>query len=378
MNHLKGSLLVSTPGQAPAPKNLGLPRRIASEYSILIKDAISLLHPKPKDIQRAQLYKKILQGDFEKPFSLATTLADASKKGILLKDIWEELINSDRLDYVSLLLNFKNVLEADISKDSLKIALDKISDEKQAKILKVSPFTFLEAFLNIYNLKSFNASKVRKTIEQVVNVSMDNITFFNDKKSVIASDVSGSMYYPVYKNSKIEFFDIGLFVSMLINARVPDTIAGVFGDVWKILELPEESIPGNLKMFRRITGSVGYSVNAFKVFEWALNEKINADMFLFFTDREIWDGYGQSSDFWNLSGIQNENVMEKAWNKYKSQINPHARLFLFAFAGQSNVPLKILKNEIYLINRWSDRIFDVLEWIENRENALEKINNMVL
>jgi len=49
MNPLKGPLLVSTPGQAPAPKNLGLPRRRASGYSILINEIVNWIKDRVKN-----------------------------------------------------------------------------------------------------------------------------------------------------------------------------------------------------------------------------------------------------------------------------------------------------------------------------------------
>jgi len=50
MNPLKGPLLVSTPGLAPAPKNLGLPRRRASGDAILIKKIICTRCPQGCEI----------------------------------------------------------------------------------------------------------------------------------------------------------------------------------------------------------------------------------------------------------------------------------------------------------------------------------------
>ena len=341
-----------------------------------INDAIALLHPKPQDDERAGLYKKIMQGALAAPFSVADILKEEEQKGLEPKDIWENLISTNKLDYLNLLLNLKNILDADIGKDCLKIVMDRISDVKEAGMTNISPFTFLSAFLNIHTLKSFNASRVKKTIENVLNVSMDNITFFNGQKSVIASDVSGSMYCPVNEKNKMEFFDIGLFISMMLKTNNPDTIAGIFGDSWLIKDFPTESIPSNVRMCRNLTGKVGYSANASKVLEWALNEGVKADMFLFFTDRQVWDGHLKSSGMWNVAGMQNENVLEKYWTKYKFQINAGARLFAFALGMKSQFPLKILKNDIYLINGWSDKIFDVLEAIEKRENNLEEINRI--
>ncbi|MDP9042357.1 MAG: TROVE domain-containing protein, partial [Bacteroidota bacterium] len=55
---------------------------------------------------------------------------------------------------------------------------------------------------------------------------------------------------------------------------------------------------------------------------------------------------------------------------------PAAKLYLFDLAGLGQSPLEILKDDVYLIAGWSDKIFDVLAAIENGSDAIELINQI--
>jgi hypothetical protein len=52
-------------------------------------------------------------------------------------------------------------------------------------------------------------------------------------------------------------------------------------------------------------------------------------------------------------------------------------LYLFDLAGRGNTPLDLSKNNgVALIAGWSDKIFDVLQSLENGESALSWITKI--
>ena len=69
--------------------------------------------------------------------------------------------------------------------------------------------------------------------------------------------------------------------------------------------------------------------------------------------------------------------MAYQWAAYK-KIAPNAKLYLFDLAGYGNTPLQVEKNGVHLIAGFSDKVFDVMEAMENGANALEVINKIEL
>jgi hypothetical protein len=96
-----------------------------------------------------------------------------------------------------------------------------------------------------------------------------------------------------------------------------------------------------------------------------IKKGLQVDKIMFFTDCQLWNSKNGFSS------------VEKSWKTYK-KIAPHAKLYLFDLAGYGNTPLSIQNNDVYLIAGWSDKVFDVLDAIENGENAIEKIKQIVL
>ena len=69
--------------------------------------------------------------------------------------------------------------------------------------------------------------------------------------------------------------------------------------------------------------------------------------------------------------------MASCWNAYK-QFAPQAKLYLFDLAGYGQVPVDVLQHDVYLVAGWSDKIFDVLEALEDSGSALDQINAIEL
>ena len=81
---------------------------------------------------------------------------------------------------------------------------------------------------------------------------------------------------------------------------------------------------------------------------------------MLFTDCQLWDSSGYNTQ------------MVDVWKKYKT-ISPAAKLYLFDLAGYGAVPLDITNEDVYLIAGWSDKIFDILQAVDNGSDALKEI-----
>lgn len=204
-------------------------------------------------------------------------------------------------------------------------------------------------------------------LEKAVQASATNIKGFDYETSVlIACDVSGSMQTPVSARSKILLYDVGLMLAMLLHSRCKNVEVGMFGDSWKTISVPRSNILGNVQEFYRREGEVGYATNGYLVIKDILHRKVRMDKVMLFTDGQLWDSSGSG------------NQIQTLWLNYKNQVSPAAKLYLFDLQGYGKAPLQILRDDVYLIAGWSDKVFEVLAALENGDSALDAINKIEL
>ena len=173
------------------------------------------------------------------------------------------------------------------------------------------------------------------------------------------------MQQPVSKNSSVKLYDIGLMLGMLLQSRCENVITGMFGDVWKVVNMPAKSVLQNVDAFYRREGEVGYATNGFLVIRDLVARRKQVDKVMMFTDCQLWNSQSHNT------------TMKAEWQQYK-KIAPQAQLYLFDLAGYGQAPLSINEQDVYLIAGWSDKIFDVLAALSNGKKALEHIKAIMI
>lgn len=341
---------------------------------VTLKDALFLVHPKAKDENQQAIFNKIVNDALETPCTWEvelsvlgqTKFADDAERKAAFKNKWEELIFSNKLGYMATLRNLRNILEANVSSDAMQKVCRYLSDEKAVRKSKQLPFRFLAAYRELKNIDLKYTSSILEALEDAVLVSAKNIKGFGfDTSVVVAADVSGSMQQPVSPKSKVLLYDIGLLMSMMLQSQCKNVISGIFGDRWKRVPMPKNGILRNVDAFYKREGEVGYSTNGYLVIEDLMNRREKVDKVMLFTDAQMWDTGGFT------------NAFQHSWNRYKN-IAPNAKLYIFDLAGYGKQPLDVRKNDVYLIAGWSDKIFDVLNALEDRKSAVEMIKKVVL
>jgi len=342
---------------------------------VTLKDALFLTHPKASSDEQQALFNKIVNDALEVPYTWEVELSrlgqatyenDAAKKAAFTAK-WEELIDSGKLGYMALMRNMRNILQANVSSLHARKVATRLADAHQVSRSKQLPFRFLSAYRELRQVDSMYTSYFMSSLEQAVKASAENIKGFDlNTRVLLAADVSGSMYSPVSAKSKIRCYDIGLMLSMLMRYRSENVITGIFGDKWKAVNLPQDSILANTEKLNKIEGSVGYATNGHKVIDYLISKSHVMDKVMIFTDLQMWDAHGVGAS------------LQKSWKKYKKSIAPDAKLYLFDLQGYGKTPLRINDNDVFLIGGWSDKIFEVLAAIESGSNALKEINKVVI
>lgn len=344
------------------------------EAEVKMRDALFLVHPKAKDEAQQALFNKIATNELAVPYTWETELSalgqlkyeNEKAKAAAQTAKWEELIDSNKIGYMALMRNLRNILEANVSEAHVAKVCSYLSNENAVANSKQLPFRFLAAYREVKVLKSEFVTMILNALEDAVVASIKNVKGFDEATRVlIACDVSGSMQKSVSAKSKVLFFDIGLMLGMLMQSKCKRVVTGMFGDSWKVINMPNRGVLSNVDEYYKREGEVGYATNGYKVINDLIARKVVMDKVLLFTDAQMWDSkFGSSS-------------LEKSWKVYKA-IAPQAKLYVFDLAGYGNTPLRMQGNDACLIAGWSDKVFDVLDAIENGSSAIEKIKQVDL
>lgn len=346
---------------------------------IKLRDALFLTHPKPRTEAQKVLFEKIAQDNLSTPYTWETQLSKAGQEGKDKKVVWEELIQSGKIGYMAMIRNLRNFLDAGVSEIWLNKVADRIADPDEVRNSKQFPFRFLSAYRSIgggpasnwggNDITSNNSlftPILLESLEKAVLISIENIPMLANNTVLVATDVSGSMQQTISEKSTVQNYDIGALLGMLVQARVPNSVIGMFGDNWKVLtDAPVENVLSATNEVHRREGEVGYSTHGYKVLSWALREKKVFDRIFFFTDGQM---YGRGNS--DLRGVNEK------WKLYKSTINPYAKLYLFNLGSYGQTPIDLKQDDVHMITGWNDSIFNILESIERGGEVLDQIKEI--
>lgn len=344
------------------------------EADIKLRDALFIVHPKAKDEAQQAVFNRIAADELAVPYTWETELSALGQlkyesekaKAAAFNAKWEELIDSNKVGYMALMRNLRNILEAKVSVAHVRKVCDYLSNETAVANSKQLPFRFLAAYREVKLLSSEFVTMVLNALEDAVVASVKNLKGFDEETRVlIACDVSGSMQKPVSAKSKVLLFDIGLMLGMLMQSKCKRVVTGMFGDSWKVINMPNRAVLNNVQEYYKREGEVGYATNGYKVIDDLVDRNVVMDKVMLFTDCQMWNTKADGAS------------LEKSWKAYKA-IAPNAKLYLFDLAGYGTTPVSVQKNDVCLIAGWSDKVFDVLQAIENGENAIEKIKQVKL
>ncbi len=338
---------------------------------VKLRDALFLSHPKAKDAEQQAVFDKIVTDSLATPYTWETELSelgksqfsDETERNAAFAHKWEELVESRRMGYMATLRNLRNMLSVDVAEQTMESVCRYLANPVAVRKSRQLPFRFLAAYRE---MKAFGdkAVSVNEALERAVVASTENIRGFDaGTRVLLACDVSGSMQRSVSPRSSVMSYDIGLMLAMLLRNRCKSVVTGLFGDVWRPVLLPDSQILKSVDELYKREGEVGYSTNGHKVIDWLLKNQTVMDKVLIFTDCQMWN----SNDYYN-----NGAMMKKSWMAYKN-IAPKAKLYLFDLAGYGCTPLSIERSDVFLIAGWNERVFEVLQAIENGSEALDLI-----
>ncbi|MBC7893318.1 MAG: TROVE domain-containing protein, partial [Sphingobacteriaceae bacterium] len=266
--------------------------------AVSLRDALFLVHPQAKSSAQQVVFDQIATTALPVPYTWETELSALGQGGfegetarqIAVRQTWETLIASGNVGYMALLRNLRNILAAGVSREALAHVCRVLSNAHNVANARQLPFRYLAAYRELNGFPSGRVPLVLDALETAVAHAAVNIPGFGEEtRVVLAADVSSSMQRPISPRSKIQNFDIGLMLAMLLQSRCRNVTTGIFGDRWKTIQLPRQNVLANVEEFHRREGEVGYSTNGHLVVQDLFDRREVVDKILLFTDCQLWN-----------------------------------------------------------------------------------------
>lgn len=182
---------------------------------VLLRDILRLVRPKPDDEHHSALYDRVNNRTMKAPDTWEVALSSGANK----KETFERLIREDKLGYLALLRNLRNIERAECDFDLVNNA---ILARKGANL--IFPFRYTAA--------ARAAPRFERALDAALIASVADGYRFPGRTAVLI-DVSGSMDAPLSTKSDLTRLDAAATLGSVING---DLRLFTFSD--RVVEVP--------------------------------------------------------------------------------------------------------------------------------------------
>jgi len=344
---------------------------------ISLVDVVNLVHPKPTE-KNASALKALIDGTLKS----ADTWEVKKSAGGDTAEVFNELLDNNKLGYMALLRNLRNIVKTG---DSALInkAAKVISDPVKVAKSKQLPFRFLSAYSALeqfddggdgikFEKDTDGVATLQQALVEAITSSVANIPLL-EGKTLILSDNSGSMHGDrggssvISANSNVKTASIANLFAALYWLRADNTSVGLFGDQLISPKLDRtKDVFDNYRIIDKAAHQCGYSTEQglFTAFQNLVKNKTHVDRIVIFSDCQVgtdcrWFGEStKAPDF------------DKLLTQYKKLVNSDVKVYSVDLQGYGK-PMTKDGNTMKLTG-WSEKIFDIMEKNEIAPGAFVK------
>jgi len=320
------------------------------DYSINLKDVIRIIHP------NSPLAVKVLKWELASAYTWERELSAIPKSDenytYKAVSVFYNLLAEHKLWYMALLKNLRKIsdlandyayTDRKVADDLIEMAYSFLTNDKAIENSKQMPFRFLSAYrnlpINVYT------NRLKEALNIAASYSVRNVQL-SDRIAVFA-DVSSSMNSKISDKSTVANIDIWLMYTWIASSVAKYWIAWVFWDNVKL-----KSVNWVFWLNDSYKDSeVWYSTHWYKAIDLLSDENTFVDTIMFFSDDQM---YGSSSDV---------NAVEESLKRYKANVNPNVKVFIFDVSWYGTKVSN--KNNVYLVQGWSDKIFEYVNILDS-------------
>ena len=319
---------------------------------VKLVDVVNLVRPVPTD-RNAEALKSLINGTLKATGTWESKLTKAGQiaendahKDALKAEAWASLLNNDKLGYLALLRNIRNIAEQ-ADKNTIRKAASRLTDRQRIKQSLVMPFQFLSAMDAIQKSDLKDKRAWMETLERATELAMDNVPRFEGRTLVVMDD-SGSMSSCHTKYANRSALQLGaLFAAALFKANDADLMR-FSDDATYLHENSRDSLQG-------IAGRLIHNARAAGTDFNAIFRKANKsyDRIIILSDMQGWMGGG---------------APVAAFHAYKKRYKANPYIYSFDLQGYST--LMFPEDKVFCLAGFSDKVFDLMKLLETDRRAL--------
>lgn len=315
---------------------------------IKFRDVLRICHPRPDTKRQEDTFCAIMNDTLPVTKRWETELSARGNT----REVWEELIVENRLGYMAMLRNLRNIISAHPS--NIDKVYAKLKDADEVRRSKQLPFRFLSAYRN---LPSGFVGKVRDVLEEACEHSIENLPLLPGR-TVIAIDISGSMGQRISKNSSVQCGDIAMLLALMANRLCEESVVFGFNRFLKEIRVSSRTSILGASCDGIFSGGTDLELPLRKMIE----DNICADRLLIFSDNEIN----------SIRGFK--HTCQSLVNEYRTKVNPN--LWIHAVDLQGYGTQQFIGDRTNIISGWSERILEFISMAEQGiASQVSKIEN---
>lgn len=319
---------------------------------VKFKDVLRLVHAKPANEEQNKLYNEIINDTLPVAERWETEL---SKDGNT-KEVWERLIEGNKLGYMAMLRNLRNIIKAQPS--NIGKVFEKLANKEAVLKSKQLPFRFFAAYKEIAYLPNVGSLAV-DVLEQAIEYSVENLPRLSGT-TVIAIDTSGSMSSTISGKSTVRAVDIARLLAVMSSKICDNAIVFAFDLTLRKISVSKRG--GIIETANRIANPGGGTDLTLPLKEM-LCSKIKADRLIMISDNEI--NTSPVGGWWGIPRGY-AGTCESLAQKYRSTIN--ADLWVHAIDLMGYGTQQFIGGKTNIIAGWNEK---VLEFIALAEEGID-------
>lgn len=186
------------------------------DSTIKLRDVLFLCHAHPDTPEQAALWRSLIEGELKSPDTWEVALSSGGDK----KATFERLIREQKIGYLALLRNLRNMVESGVDASLIKNAiLGRLGAER------VLPFRYVAAARAVPSLEQPLDIAMLASIHELPKL---------DGRTIVLVDVSGSMNVPLSSRSDLTRLDAAAALATILNCD--DLRVFSFSD--RVVEVP--------------------------------------------------------------------------------------------------------------------------------------------
>lgn len=331
------------------------------ERNIKFLQSYFIINIKNKGIMRIPVYDYYIDYLSRQNSNEAKRIIDFLKEKNLYEEYkkWRENNENKKINnYMAIIRNLRNILNANVSQKHLDKVMLAIEHKQAVKSSKLLPFRFFSAYQELQSVPKAG-TKVFDVLETALEYSVENMQKISGT-TVIAIDTSGSMGGTISNNSSIRCADIARLLAVLATKICDNAIIYTFDSNLKKQSISTRN--GIIETAMNIPFNGGSTLMQLPL-EEMINKEIKADRLIMFSDNVInnsWYGY--------------KDTCEHLASKYRKEINPNLWTHAIDLQGYGTQQFDGARTNI--IAGWSEKILDFISLAEtDRAKQVEMIEN---